>query len=149
MLPNGEKLHTATRLDALVGYKNKLFNVGGEYFHAKNWNNVTTVAQDKADGYSVFGNVNFMPKWSVFGRYDWVKPDKLSNPNLKDHYYNVGVQWEPVKIVDLALVYKRDNVDNGLLSTQNGTIGGANPTGSLIGGHGTYNEIGLFGQLRF
>ena len=120
-----------------------------EYFHAKNWNNVTTTATDTSDGYGAFGNVNFAPSWSVFGRYDWVKPTKTSNDNLKDQYYNFGVQWEPVKIVDLALVYKHDSVDNGTFGTQNGTIGGTNPTGSLTGGHGTYNEIGLYGQLRF
>jgi hypothetical protein len=147
--PNPLVRHTATRENAIVGYKNKVFNVGAEYFHAKDWNNVATVAEDKADGYSAFGNVNFNKTWSVFGRYDWVKPTKLSNDNLKDKYYNVGIQWEPVKIVDLALVYKRDSVDNGLFGTQNGTIGGANPAGSLLGGHGTYKEIGLFGQLRF
>jgi nucleoid-associated protein YgaU len=141
--------HTASRENAMVGYKNKLFNVGVEYFHAKDWNNVTTVAEDKSDGYSAFGNVNFAKTWSVFGKYEWVKPNKISNDNLKDQYYNVGIQWEPVKIVDLALVYKHDNVKNGTFGTQNGTIGGANPTGSLTGGKGNYNEIGLFGQLRF
>jgi len=143
--------HTATREDVLVGYKNKMFNVGAEYFHAKNYKTVTTVADDKSDGYSVFGNVNFNKTWSVFGRYDWVKPTKLSatTPNLKNQYYNVGIQWEPVKIVDLALVYKHDQVDNGTYGTQYGTIGGANPTGSLTGGKGTVNEFGLFGQLRF
>jgi type II secretory pathway pseudopilin PulG len=147
--------HTAQRGDAMIGYKNKLFNIGGEYFTAKNWNSVTTVSQDKAEGYSVFGNVNFAPKFSVFGRYDWVRPNKLGtaasqNTNTRDHYYNMGIQYEPTKIVDLAIVYKRDSVDNGTISTQNGTIGGANPAASpLVGGHGTYNEIGVFGQFRF
>jgi hypothetical protein len=147
--------HTAKRGDAMIGYKNKLFNIGGEYFYAKNWNNVTAAAQDRAEGYSIFGNVNFMPKWSVFGRYDWVRPSKdgtaaALNTNTREHYYNVGVQWEPTKIVDLALVYKRDLATNGTISTQNGTIGGVDPTGTpLIGGRGTYDEIGLFGQFRF
>jgi hypothetical protein len=141
--------HLARRFNALAGYKTKLFTIGGEYFAAKNWNNVTTLVEDKSDGFSIFGNVNFAPKWSAFGRYDWVKPNKLTNDNLKENYFNVGVQWEPVKIVDLALVYKRDSVDNGTIGTQNGTIGGANPTGSLVGGHGTYDEVGVFGQLRF
>ena len=141
--------HTATRENALIGYKNKVFNVGAEYFHAKNWNNVTTVAEDKTDGYSVFGNFNFNKTWSVFGKYESVKPTKISNDNLKDQYYNLGIQWEPVKIVDLALVWKHEKVENGTFGTQNGTIGGANPTGTLSGGRGTYNEFGLFGQLRF
>ncbi|WBO23180.1 hypothetical protein [Sphingomonas abietis] len=141
-LPTGlDHVRTASRENAMVGYKNKMFNLGGEYFHAKNWNNTTTVVQDKSDGYSAFGNVNFAKQWSVFGRYDWVKPNKETNPDLKDHYYNVGLQWEPVKIVDLALVYKRDRAENGTISTQNGTIGGSR--------EGIYHEIGLFGQLRF
>lgn len=141
--------HTATRLDALVGYKDKTFTVGGEYFASKNWNNVATLTEDKAQGYSIFGSVNFMPKLSAFGRYDWVKPSDDLNDALRDHYFNVGVQYEPVKIVDIALVYKRDVADNGLIGTTNGTIGGPNPTGLLIGGRGTYDEIGLFGQFRF
>ena len=69
--------------------------------------------EDKAEGYSIFGNVNFAKKFSAFGRYDWVKPNKLGtaqnlNSNTKDHYFNVGLQYEPTKIVDLAIVYKRD-----------------------------------------
>ena len=150
--------HTAKRGDALIGYKNKLFNIGAEYLYAKNWNNVTNgvsaVADEKTDGYSIFGNINFAKKFSAFGRYDWVKPNKNGtaqnlNSNTKDHYFNVGIQYEPVKIVDLAIVYKRDVADNGLISTTNGTIGGANPVGTLVGGRGTYDEIGLFGQFRF
>jgi len=141
--------NTASREDALIGYKNKMFNVGLEYFHAKDWNNVTTATEDKAEGISAYGNFNFNKTWSVFGKYEWLKPTKLTNNNLKDDYYHVGIQWEPVKIVDLALVYKHDRVDNGTFGTQNGTIGGANPTGSLTGGRGTYDEFGLFGQLRF
>ena len=150
VLPTGlTQLHTATRFDAAGGYKTALFNVGGEYFSTKDWSNVATLAEDKSMGYSLFGNINPIPKWSAFGRYDWVKPTELTNGNLKDHYFNVGLQYEPVKIVDLAIVYKRDVDNNGLFATQNGTIGGANPAGSLVGGRGTYDEIGLFGQLRF
>ena len=138
--------NTASREDAMVGYKNKLFNLGVEYFHAKDYKNVTTTTEDTADGYSAFGNVNFSKTWSVFGRYDWIKPNKLTNDNLKDGYYNMGIQWEPVKIVDLALVYKHEKVQDGTLGTQNGTIGAGSAT---VAGQGTYNEFGLFGQLRF
>ena len=141
--------NTATRENALVGYKNKLFNVGLEYFHAKDWNNVTSTTEDKADGWSAYGNFNFNKTWSVFGKYEHLKPTKLTNDNLKDDYYNIGLQWEPVKIVDLALVYKHDRAANGTIGTQNGTIGGPNPAGTLSGGRGTYDEFGLFGQLRF
>jgi len=51
------------------------------------------------------------------------------------------VNYKPVPPIDLALVYKRDKVDNGTISTSNGTIGGARD--------GTYNEVGVFGQFAF
>jgi hypothetical protein len=137
-------LHTARRIDAAAGYKNAIFSVGGEYYYAKDYASVLTTTQDSSLGYSVFGSVNLNPKWQVFGRYDWDR----SLPNIttqatrvSDHYFNVGLQWEPVKIVDLSLIYKREAVDNGSLSTQNGTVGGS--------GNGTYDEVGLFGQLKF
>jgi hypothetical protein len=146
--------HTATRLDGLIGYKDKLFTIGGEYFYAKNYNNNGVVytanssaidpGTDKGEGYSVFGSVNFAPKFSLFGRFDHEKPRKDALPILKSDYFNVGVQYSPAKIVDLALVYKRDKIDGGSISTQNGVIGAAGTTNQA-----TYDEFGLFGQFRF
>jgi hypothetical protein len=133
--------HTANRLDALAAYVVPKFRLGVEYFAASNWNTVTSVTSDRTDGYSAFGSFNFTPQVSAFGRYDYVKPSKDIKPALKDGYWNIGLNWEPVKIVDLALVYKHDNVENGTLSTSNGTIGGSNK--------GTYDELGLFGQFRW
>ena len=133
--------HTASRFNALAAYVKGPYRIGVEYFSATDWNNVTTAAADKAEGYSVFGSYAFTGEWSVFGRYDWEKPNKTTVNARVDNYFNFGIQYEPVKIVDLSLVYKRDKVDNGTLSTGNGVIGGSI--------NGTYDEIGLFGQLRF
>jgi len=133
--------HTAERFNALAAWVDPRFRIGVEYFSANDWNNVTTVASDSSDGYSLFGSFNFTPQISAFGRWDEVKPSKDLKPGEKDHYWNIGLNWEPTKIVDLALVYKRDKVDNGLLATSNGTIGGVN--------EGTYDEVGLFGQFRW
>lgn len=163
---------TAKRLDAGAGYKNAHFNVGGEFFYAKNWNNVavnpltpsgamTAYSQDSARGYSIFGNVNITPKWTAFGRYDWTQPNRITDSALRDHYFNVGLQWEPVKIVDIALVYKRETAKNGAVATTDGVIGcGTSATANSFSsfatqasgtcvGNGTYDEIGLFGQFRF
>ena len=158
---------TAKRYDIAAGYKNKLLGIGAEYFYAKDWNNVTVnpattaLSQDSASGWSVFGNVNVTPKWSVFARYDEAKPNRITDPTLKDHYVNVGLQWEPVKIVDLALVYKHETASNGAVSTSDGVIGCATSatansfatlaaqTSGICAGNGTYDEIGLFGQLKF
>ena len=137
----------ATRFNALLVYNNGVVKLGAEYFHASNFSAAAltnATVGDKADGYSVFGGYTFSPEWSVFGRYDDVKPNKTTVSAKKDNYFNLGIQYEPTKIVDLSLVYKRDKVDNGTFSTSNGTIGGiSNTTG------GTYDEFGLFGQFRF
>jgi hypothetical protein len=133
--------HRATRWNALAAYTDERIRAGIEYFQAKNWNNVTTLASDSSSGWSAFGSFAFTPKLSAFGRYDWVKPNEDTNPALKDHYFNVGVDFKPIKAIDLALVYKRDRANNGFLSTSNGTIGGVN--------RGTYDEIGLFTQVAF
>lgn len=147
--------HTARRFDAMAGYKNDLFTIGGEYFYAKDWNNVTTIAEDSSNGFTTFGNVNFTKKWSVFGEYQWVEPNRMTNAAFRQHYFNVGLQFEPVKIVDIALVYKRDVVNNGDYATNNGFYGPSFTTGIgcgttiTAGCRGTYDEVGLFGQIRF
>lgn len=133
--------HRATRWNAVAAYTNSRVRAGVEYFQAKNWNNVTTVADDKSSGWSAFGSFAFTPQLAVFGRYDWVKPSKEINPDLRDNYWNVGLNYKPIKEIDLALVYKRDRARNGFISTSNGTIGGIDD--------GSYDEIGIFSQFAF
>jgi len=140
--------HRARRLDAVAAYTDDSIRFGVEYFNAKNWNNVTTTAEDKSEGWSGFASYQFTDKIGVFGRYDWVKPNKYTNDSLKDDYFNVGVSFKPVKGVDMALVYKRDKAQDDSLglpvatiSTSNGTIGGVHS--------GTYDEVGLWAQVKF
>ena len=136
--------NNATRFDALAAYSNKRFKLGVEYFRANDWNDVTQanpLLTNSSEGYSAFGSIKIASNVGVFGRYDWVKPKDDTSPTLRDNYYNVGISYSPVKIVDFALVYKHDKVENGSIATSNGTIGGSND--------GTYNEIGLFSQLRW
>ena len=133
--------HTAERINAIAVYNKGPIRLGGEYFEAKNWNNVLTTTEDKSDGYSLFGSYAFNDKFGMFGRYDRVKPNKDTKPALKDDYFNVGLTYSPAKIVDFALVYKRDQADNGVIGTSNGNIGGSSK--------GTYDEVGLWGQFRW
>lgn len=133
--------NTASRFDALAAYTTKRFRVGAEYFSASDWNNVTTKTTDSSEGWGVFGSYNLTDKIGVFGRYDWVQPKEDTASSVKDNYFNLGATYSPYKNIDLSLVYKRDAVDNGTLSTSNGTIGGVNK--------GTYDEVGVFGQFRY
>ena len=155
-------LRSYNRFDALAAYQAKAgdmpFTLGFEYLYAKNklFNSTAPIAQsaleDAAEGYSAFASISPVKQWSVFGKYESLKPSKDLHPTFKEDYFNVGLQWSPAKIVDLALVYKRDQATGGALSTSDLTSGviGCSTTATIVcAGRGTYNEFGLFGQFRF
>jgi hypothetical protein len=161
--------NTATRWDALIAVNVSGLRVGVEYFDAKNYETVDdvatsafgtsavvassptgTVPSDRAEGVSVWASFSCNPQWSVFARYDDVKLSKDVAPNLKDQYANAGVAYEPVRPLDVALVYKYEKVSNGSTSVSAGNannsykIGGANGMTS-----GTFNEFGVYVQYKF
>jgi len=136
-----ETFNKASRITALIAYQNKLFTIGGEAFDAKNFKQVTLPTPDEATGFSIFGSVRPIPKWTLFGRYDHIRPSLEGAPLETGDYANIGIQFSPVQIVELALVYKHEQVRGGRLTTSNGVIGGANK--------GTFDEVGLFGQVRW
>lgn len=150
----GAGTRKASRWNLAAAYVDPLFRVGAEYFNAENWNTSnnngvlttctapSTCNSDKADGYSLWGSVSPMEKVALFARYDSAKPNKTTAPGLKDSYYNLGVSYQARKNVDIALAYKHEKVDNGSVATaSSGTIGGTR--------EGTYNEIGLWSQVKF
>jgi len=138
--------HDANRFDAIVSYAGMGARVGVQYMQTNNWNTVTTPSSDSSDGYSVWGSYYFTPQWAVFGRYDWVKPSRDLQPDLRDNYFNVGITYTPARIVDFSLAYKHEKVEHGFWSTTNGTIGG------LVSGpghNGTYDEVGIWGDFQW
>jgi hypothetical protein len=134
-------VNTASRADALITYVKKSLRLGVEYFSADNWNQVTTVAKDKADGYSVWGSFDFSPKYGIFARADNANLSKTLNPALKDKYYNAGFAIHARKNVDFSLVYKHEDIDHGSWNTANGVIGGKNT--------GKYDEFGIWCLVNF
>jgi hypothetical protein len=138
-------LHTAQRADAVVGYVSDKFRIGGEYFQAKNWNNVTTAATDKSDGFSGWAMFSFTPEFALFGRYDDAKPSKDLKPGLKETYYDAGFQWTVNKAFAASLVYKYDEVKGGTFST--GDAGAVGSTSSAF--KGKFSEIGVYTVYNF
>jgi Phosphate-selective porin O and P len=123
-------VNTAHRYDAMVAYDANGLRLGGEYFHASNWNNVTSTLTDLATGYSLWGSYDFGPA-SIFARYDHANPSKDLDSSLKDTYYNAGVSFPVTKGVDVALAYKHERLqDNTSVDTKT-------------------NEIGVWGQVAF
>ena len=139
--------HTANRFDVVGAYIANGFRIGVEYFNANDWASVAKTTSDEAHGISGFASYQFTPEWGVFGRYENVQPNtKLALP-VNDSYFNVGIQYSPVKIVDISLVYKHDASEQGSINTSNGLIGPS--SGFTTATRGAYSEIGLFGDLQW
>jgi hypothetical protein len=139
---------TASRLDAMAGYVDHGVRLVFEYFSANNWNDVDTILHpnsDKADGYALYASYDIDSMWSVFGRWDQAKLSKDLAPGLKDNYFNIGLQAQPIKNVQVALVYKHEKIDGG---PPTGTF--ATTNGSAFNeADGKYNEIGIWTQVAF
>lgn len=139
---------TASRFDAVIAYVGGPARVGVTGFLARNYDKkiVTdaTLPTDKALGASAWASVALAEPFTLFGRFDYVQPKKDTNSDLKDLYWNVGLQYKPAKPLDLALVYKGEQLKDGTLSTSNGTIGS-----SVAGEKGRYDEVGVFAQYSF
>jgi hypothetical protein len=136
---------TATREDALLAYTNSKLRLGIEYLQETDWKVVTKTTPDKSQGYSAFGSYMFMPQWSVFGRYDALTPSQTLASAERYTLANVGISYEPVKTVDLALVYKRETIAHA----PTGGYTDGTTTLAPAGGAGTYSEFGLYSQVKF
>ncbi len=134
--------HTAQRLNAMVGYKTDRFNLGVEYFQAKNWKNVTTTATDKADGVSVWAQFQVAKAINLFARYDTANPSKDLASDKQLDYFNVGVEKVFNKVFSTSLAYKHAETKGGAVSTGNGGIG----SGAI---DGKYDEIGIWAVYNF
>ncbi|HXU98979.1 MAG TPA: porin [Caulobacteraceae bacterium] len=142
--------HTAERFDAIAAYTDSRVRAGVEYTWARYFGGdilqPDPAKTNKAEGVGAFASWNFLPRFSIFGRYDYLKPKEDTQPNFHSNYYNVGVSYKPIGPLDFALVYKHDSVVDGLLSTANGSIGTLNANNI---GKGDYDEVGIFTQVKF
>jgi hypothetical protein len=137
--------HSFSRGDAVAAYVAKDFRVGVEGFVGENVSSVSSVTGDRESGVGGFASWTFMPEWTVFGRYDWSTKRVAAGPAMPNNYYNAGIEWNPIKIVDFSLVYKHED-ENGNYATSNLAAGAAPPA---PGAKTRYDEIGIFGQVRW
>jgi hypothetical protein len=172
---DGFAKNTARRWDVLADARVLGFNVGAEYFDAKNYKTAsastgvesgpggvvvaasatTGVVSDDAAGASAWVSYDFTKQWEAFGRFDDVQISKDVDRNLRDKFADAGIIFRPTNGVDLALVYKYESVQDGVISVSSAdgnasyTIGGTGvaKTGALTGGR--FNEIGIYTQVRF
>lgn len=109
-------VNTASRQDLLVAWKNSGLTVGLEWFSADKWNDVQNAGTTtKSDGTSVYASYDFPgTAYSVFGRYDDIKPTKDTDSSQEDKYYNAGFAWKSNSNITWALVYKSDKLTDNL-----------------------------------
>jgi hypothetical protein len=159
----------ATRWDALVSVNYAGARLTAEYIDARNYKTVNSVAagvfgtqdvvassatstlnDDNTKGFSLVASYAFNATWNVFARYDNVNLSENVLPNLKDKFYDFGIDYKALKSLDLALVYKNEQVYGGAA-----TIGSADANSTyVIGGatsatDGTFREIGAYAQYKF
>lgn len=143
---NGAPTRSATRGDAMIAWRDKTFGVGGEYFHANNWDDILRYTgtgtaplsvKDEANGYSLWADWKFYDKWAVFARYDHLTYKYTTPANiqreLKDKYYNAGFSYDVLKNLKLALAYKHNELDGPAATTYRYKT----------------NEVGFWGLLTF
>ena len=135
---NTNALHTAQRGDVMVAYASKALRVGGEYFSAKDWNNVLKTQSDKAHGYSFWGSVSLTDELALFARYDNATLSSDLDPKSKDVYYNLGLEYLVSKGFKLSAVYKHEK---GELSV--------NAPLPLHVQSVKTDEIGVFAEVKF
>jgi hypothetical protein len=133
-------VNTAGREDLFLAWKASGLTVGLEWFDADKWNNVLTpagTATTKSSGTSLFGSFDFPDTaFSVFARYDDVKPTKDTDSSQEDKYYDAGVAWKTSPKLTWALAYKNDKVTDNLKLN--------NGSDSL-----KTQEIGVWAQVKF
>jgi hypothetical protein len=141
---------TATRYDVLLAYTNSQIRAGVEYFNATDWKVVPKITPDQAEGWSAFASYNITPQWAVFGRYDGLEPSmKLARMERYD-YYNIGISYEPVKTVDIALVYKHEDISHAPSGGYtDGTTTLAPTSTGVLHTSGDLNEFGIYTQFKF
>ncbi len=124
----------ASRYDALVNYATPQFQFGAEWFSESDWGFTASAQSDKGDGYAVFGKLRLGdgPYW-VFARWDEDRTSKKLHPDMKEDYLNLGWEWVALKGLNLALVYKYDEIHNPASASALGKS----------------NEIGGFAQVAF
>lgn len=135
-------MNTATRLNAAIDYKSDRFHIGGEYFQADDWKQVTSPSSDSSDGFSIWTSIP-LSKAELFARYDQTDPSKDLNPGLSSDYYHVGVQFKPAKLLLMAIAYKHTTVDSGNGGTAAG-VGSSEPNSK-----GESNELGVWFQYKW
>lgn len=147
----GNTARTGTRYDALLAWSDPWLRAGVEAFLARNFaqDQVTgTAPANTARGVSVFASVRIPARLGAFGRLDVVQPVAETDSEIANTYVNVGLEYVPHPLVNLALVYKRDAVRTGAagftFTTASGAIGSPMPDAS-----GAYQEVGVFSQLKF
>jgi len=139
--------HTAQRFNVMGAYIADGLRLGAEYFNANDFSAALVASPtvgDAAHGVSTFASYYFLPEWAVFARYDSVDTNTRTAPAKNNEYYTLGLTWSPIRIVDISLAYKHDAVRGGSFTDTNGTIGSG--TGAM---RGTYNEVGVWGDLQW
>ncbi len=101
--PDTANFVKAKKISSLfAGYKGKRFGAGAEANYVKDYTYVDGV--DKY-GFSVYGFVNILPKFTLLGRYDYLY-QPLDDETIINNYYIVGAQYQPLNLLLASLNFR-------------------------------------------
>lgn len=95
-------------ISGFAGYKTDKFRVGGEYDFVNNYG--WTEGKDYS-GFSVFGGWNFIGKFDVLARWDYLQIKTLTTSDTYN-YCIVGFQYEPVKMFTTSVNFRYQSFED-------------------------------------
>jgi hypothetical protein len=115
IIPNQET--TITNLALFAGYQmDAIFKIGAEYNLMKNGTTFRIAADGRdLDGFSFYGTYFINEKWNVFGRYDMLSSNTLTNEttpwnNLENgDTFIGGFEYKPMKNINTSINYRNYN----------------------------------------
>lgn len=89
-------------ISGFAGFKTTRYRIGAEYDFVNNYG--WTEGKDYS-GFSVFGGWNFIGKFDVLARWDYLKIKTITDQDIFN-YYILGFQYEPVKMFTMSVNFR-------------------------------------------
>jgi hypothetical protein len=123
---DADNITTVSNIALFAGYKlNDKFRIGAEYNIIQNGITYKNVAKGKNQkGLSFYSTYNINKKWNVFGRYDQISSNRLSNQINNWNYTKdgntiiAGFEFKPTDKINTSINYRLTNFED---ATNNNT----------------------------
>lgn len=125
------RVHTAQRWNAMASWVGERGRLGAQYVEVDNWNRVTRPGEDSGSGWSAWASHDLGPRHALFARHDRTRLSRRLDPALEERYSQLGVEWQALPALKLAVVGKRIDRESSTAASLR------------------TDEVGVWGSFRF